>query len=339
MMGACVKCGEHGYVMPLHDERGGPLFCFMCAGAWHAEYGPRRRARRVVIKALRAYEAAGGHVFGKDFDELKLAASGFSAFSGFEANTDFSDLTSELLAATIALTHPDKHPPERKAEANRVTQELHALKPFVFPAPEPEPPKPRDASFKEHAIDLNEPSPPAYPCEDCRDAIPMHYCNPCKAQWEKEQLKEREREEKERKRKNACARARYKASKRFRDLHAKPTVCVTCGNAFKPKRRDAKYCSAACRQRAYVKRDGKLKTARAGVHRRRDQVCLHGQSRQRLHHRRFVRPGLFGIEVGGAKTSRRRHRDRQKGVRARRRELGLDAIREPRRDAGVLESH
>jgi hypothetical protein len=29
MMGACTKCGTHGYVMPLHDERGGPLFCFM----------------------------------------------------------------------------------------------------------------------------------------------------------------------------------------------------------------------------------------------------------------------------------------------------------------------
>jgi hypothetical protein len=267
MMGECVKCGEHGYVMPLHDERGGPLFCFMCAGAWHAEHGPRRRARRVVIKALRAYEAAGGHIFGKDFDELILAASGFSAFTGFEADTDFSDLTSELLAATIALTHPDKHPVERRAEANRVTQELQALKPFVFPAPEPEPEpeleaKSGDDSFKHHAVDLDETSQPAYPCEDCRDTIPSFYCNPCKAQWEKEQEKEREREEEERKRKNACARARYKASKRFRDLHAKPAVCEMCGNAFKSKRSDAKYCSAACRQRAYLKREGKASNSK-----------------------------------------------------------------------------
>ena len=41
MMGACTKCDEHGYVMPLHGERGGPPFCFMCAGAWHAEHAPR----------------------------------------------------------------------------------------------------------------------------------------------------------------------------------------------------------------------------------------------------------------------------------------------------------
>jgi hypothetical protein len=143
MMGACTKCGTHGYVMPLHDERGGPLFCFMCAGAWHAEHGRRRRAGRVVVKALRGYQKAGGSIYGKDFDELKLAAGGmFVLHAADTAGADFRDLTSELLESTIALTHPDKHPPERKAEANRVTQELHALKPFVFPAPEPDPPEP-----------------------------------------------------------------------------------------------------------------------------------------------------------------------------------------------------
>jgi hypothetical protein len=31
-----------------------------------------------------------------------------------------------------------------------------------------------------------------------------------------------------------------------------------CGDEFESKRSDAKYCSAACRQRAYVKRDGKV---------------------------------------------------------------------------------
>lgn len=29
------------------------------------------------------------------------------------------------------------------------------------------------------------------------------------------------------------------------------TVCVTCGKKFTPKRNDAKYCSNACRQKAY----------------------------------------------------------------------------------------
>jgi hypothetical protein len=78
MTGACVKCGAHGYVMPLHGGRGGPQFCPLCAGAWHAEHGRRRRAARVVIKALKAYDKAGGSLYGKDFDELKLTASGFS---------------------------------------------------------------------------------------------------------------------------------------------------------------------------------------------------------------------------------------------------------------------
>jgi hypothetical protein len=113
-VGACVKCGEQGYVMPLHGERGGPPFCFMCAGAWHAEHGRRRRAGRVVIKALRAYEATGGQLFGKDFDQLKLAAAGLPFIAGFEADTagaDFADLTSELLAE-FAKVYPKGLSPE-----------------------------------------------------------------------------------------------------------------------------------------------------------------------------------------------------------------------------------
>jgi hypothetical protein len=75
MIGACTKCGtHHGSVMPLHGEWGGPPYCFMCAGAWHAEHAPRRRARRVLIKALKAYEAAGGSLNGEEFDELKIEA-------------------------------------------------------------------------------------------------------------------------------------------------------------------------------------------------------------------------------------------------------------------------
>jgi hypothetical protein len=218
-LAVCAKCGERGYVMPLHGERGGPLFCFMCAGAWHAEHGPRRRVRRVLIKALKAYEAAGGEIYRKDFDELKLASSGFSVRAGDKDaadRDDFADLTSELLAATIALTHPDKHPTERKAEASRVTQELLALKPFVFPAPEPEPPpKPGDASLKGRGDDLNKPSQPDYPCEDCRDTISDFYCDPCKAQWEKEQQKEREREEKERVKKTSASASSTKDASNF----------------------------------------------------------------------------------------------------------------------------
>jgi hypothetical protein len=262
MSTTCTKCGAVGYTMPLHGERGGPLFCFMCAGAWHAEHGRKRRAGRVVVKALRAYEEAGGSIYGKDFNELKLAAGGmFVIYESDTAGADFRDLTSELLAAAIALTHPDKHPPERKAEANRVTQELQALKPFVFPAPEPEPPKPppkRDGCLKESTDYLSKPSHQPYPCEDCRDAIPLHYCDPCKAEYEKRQQQECEREEKRRQRKNARQRQLYKLHNEWRQRHlAEPIACITCGEKFWPKRSDAKYCSAACRQRAYVKRDGK----------------------------------------------------------------------------------
>jgi hypothetical protein len=262
-VGPCAKCGEHGYVMPLHDERGGPLFCFMCAGAWHAEHGPLRRTRRVVVKALRAYDKAGGKLYGEQFDELKLAAGGmFVVHQVDTSGADFADLTSELLQATIALTHPDKHPPERKAEANRVTQELQALKPFVFPTPEPEPPpEPRDASFNDAMDALNEPS-RSFPCEDCRDALPSEYCDPCKAQHEKKCEEEAAQEEKERQKINARQRELYSIRKEQWLEASEPIECATCGETFEPKRRDAKYCSAACRQRASVKRDGKASNAK-----------------------------------------------------------------------------
>ena len=254
MMGNCAKCDTYGYVMPLHDERGGPPFCFMCAGAWHAEHAPRRRARRVLIKALKAYAAADGWLFGKDFDQLKLAAMADTA------GADFRDLTSELLAATIALTHPDKHPPERRAEANRVTQELTALKPFVFPAPRPEQPSDVCSNFSQHG--LSKPSQP-YPCEDCCGAVPADYCDACKAQHDKELQAQHERYEKQLQRKNARQRQRYEIRKgQWLEACAKPIACATCGDEFEPKRSDAKYCSAACRQRAYVKRDGKTSNSK-----------------------------------------------------------------------------
>jgi hypothetical protein len=270
MIGACTKCGKHEYVMPLHGDRGGPLFCILCAGAWNAEHGRLRRARRIVIKALKAYQKAGGRLFGKDFDQLMLAAGGLFVPVGYEAEAagaaDFSDLTTELLDATVALTHPDKHPLERKAEANRVTRELLALRSFVFPAPQPDPPRPQppksDASSKEPTGDFNKPSPPPYPCEDCRNTISDFYCDPCKAEFEKQRQRKRELKEKKRQIKNTRQRSHYKAHKEYRERWAKPTVCATCAKTFKPKRADAKYCSAACRQRAYVKRDGKASNSK-----------------------------------------------------------------------------
>lgn len=47
---------------------------------------------------------------------------------------------------------------------------------------------------------------------------------------------------------NGCAQRRRRA----RYKHLRPMViCVGCGRQFAPKRRDAKFCSLACKQRAY----------------------------------------------------------------------------------------
>jgi hypothetical protein len=235
----------------LHGPKGGPLCCLLCVGKWDAEHAPRRRARRVLIKALKAYEAAGGSVWGDDFDKLKVTTSG--VFRDDTASVDFRDLTTELLTATLALTHPDKHPPERKAEANRVTQELVALRPFVFPAPQPEPPpKPKSRSKRsdvDHDLSerLRKLSPlREYPCEDCRDTIPDYYCAACKAEYDK-----REREDFEWR--TTKQRAEY--ARRRSNLLARrpPTICSVCLKEFRTKRSDARFCSDRCRQHAHRK--------------------------------------------------------------------------------------
>ncbi len=142
----CSRCGEHTYVTPLHGDKGGPLFCPLCAGAWHAEHTKRRKWGRIIVKAMEAYGREGGKW--TDFDKLKLAAAGYDILH-LEADTlgaEIGDITTELLDDTIKLTHPDRHPPEHRELAQRVTSELLALRPFVFPAPKPEPaPKPMPA--------------------------------------------------------------------------------------------------------------------------------------------------------------------------------------------------
>ena len=246
----CTNCGSNTYVEPLHGERGGPPYCPICAGAWHAEHGRRRRAARVVIKAMKGYDQAGGSLYGTEFDALKLAAGGLGIYhaDARAAADEFRDLTTELLAATLALTHPDKHPPELKAEANRVTQELLALKPFVFLAPEPEKPA---TETREPLVDLSGLKDALsrhgrYPCEDCRDAIPSHYCNACRAEYEK-------REREEFKKRTALQRAEYKRQRRRAVNERELRQCATCKAKFKRARTDARYCSDTCRQRAHRK--------------------------------------------------------------------------------------
>ncbi len=251
---ACTKCGESTYVSPLHGDKGGPPFCPICAGYWHAEQTRRRKAGRVVIRAMELYLDKGGKY--DDLKKLALCTGGFGRglagyIIGYEVGsmgTEVGDLTSELLADTIELCHPDKHPPERRDIANRVTQELLVLKPYVFPAPKPKPPppsKPRDDKVTVARCHFKEPSQkPAYPCSECADTIPYYYCTSCKAEWEKRRREERKRE-------NAKQRKQYARRQQWRRRSRPPSKCARCEMEFEAKRKDAKYCSHACRQRAY----------------------------------------------------------------------------------------
>jgi hypothetical protein len=257
--------------MPLHGERGGPMRCSLCIGQWHGEHGKRRRHGRIVIRAIAAYLRNGGS--SKDIDKLQQSAvvgdflGGTVLGLGHESLADplgyltgsavrsFSDeiieLTSELLADAIKLAHPDYHPPERQDLARRTTQGLLALQPFVFPAPKPKPapqpgpsfeaaPRPRETAVAE--------SKPAYPCADCRDTVPYFYCNACRAEWDKRLAAERERE-------------RIKQRKCYRQRQERRWIskeCAACGASFrisggaaKVKRKDARFCSPKCRQRAH----------------------------------------------------------------------------------------
>jgi len=235
--------------------------CPVCQGKWHAEHSRRRKWGRIIIKAMKFYQREGGSW--NDFDKMKFAAGGiFESYGvdllGYGADTigaEVGDITAELLADTIQLTHPDKHPPERNVMATRVTQELLALKPFVFPAPPPEPKKarkPRDDSLSETGGTIKDPSQPKYPCEVCAGTTLSFYCDPCRAEWKKREQKEREGQNAKRRRYNAQQRQRY-AARQWR-RRSRLTACEGCSEQFKGKRNDARYCSAACRQRSYRQR-------------------------------------------------------------------------------------
>ena len=154
------------------------------------------------------------------------------------------------MSDAIRLTHPDHHPPERQALAHRDTQELLKLQPFVFSAPKlnvaKAPPQtgPCYESTSGPAASAKEPSRPSYPCKDCADTIPLHYCDACSAEWDRRRQKEHDRE-------TSSQRAWY-ARRRKRALAKRPAKhCASCGKQFDPKRADAQFCSARCRQRTH----------------------------------------------------------------------------------------
>jgi uncharacterized Zn ribbon protein len=251
-VGDCQHCDRPELLVgPLYMERGGPMVCIPCGTKWHAEYSRRRKTGRIVVKAIKAFLAAGG-----DFtaiDRLALVATGITLVAG-EADTigaEVGDITAELLEDAIRLTHPDRHPPERQESATRVTQELIALKPFVFPAPKPEAPKapePKRDGFKSGAQCTDtKPLRQDYPCELCVDQSPYNYCSACKAEWDKRQNAKDERE-------RAKRRAWYARRRQWQLYRRPPAHCAACGDEFKAGRKDAKYCAAACRQRKHRER-------------------------------------------------------------------------------------
>ena len=58
--GRC-ECGRQDYLMPLHGEKGGRLFCLICRGAWDAKYGKLTRIEHVLQRVLQSFYAAGGN--------------------------------------------------------------------------------------------------------------------------------------------------------------------------------------------------------------------------------------------------------------------------------------
>jgi hypothetical protein len=214
---SCAMCGARGYTQPLHGAEGGVMCCMLCIGKWHAEHGRRRRLGRIVIRAIAAFLDGGGQL--KDIDDLKHTAMCKDSYFGLDplgylvgvaaTKDEVIELTSDVLTDTLKLVHPDHHPPERRELAQRVTQQLLALQPFVFPAPKPKPvPEPelrpttpggfRDNREGKWSNKTDGKS--RFPCAGCADTTPYYYCTPCKTEYDK-----REREKAE------CARAKQRA--------------------------------------------------------------------------------------------------------------------------------
>jgi hypothetical protein len=186
------------------------MCCLLCKGQWHAEHGRRRRTGRIVIRALNAYEEAGGNIW-RDLDKLKLSCGGGVLGLdldldplGYMADTtrpthETVELTSELLADAIRLTHPDQHPPERRELAERVTKGLLALQPFVFPAPKPKPVEPKPAEPASPWPDNRDGKRTGkshdqarFPCAGCADTVPAYYCTACRTEYEKREHEKNE---------------------------------------------------------------------------------------------------------------------------------------------------
>jgi hypothetical protein len=286
-VGQCAVCKKQEYVTPLHGDKGGPRCCFMCAGAWQAKNTKKRNIGRIAVRALVAFMDAGGTASEvvKLKDTVLMRSIGFGGLdvesitdplgylAGIAKANDKEEvlLTTEVLTDAIRLAHPDLHPPERQEIAHRTTQKLLALQPFVFPAPKPKPVQPVTATTRGHDEPARKPLRDAYPCPDCRATISTYYCDSCRTKWNEQRQKERDREKAQRRR-------WYENRKRRLEMRKKPVPCACCGDLFKGKRRDSRFCSDRCRQQAHRSVTDKggfpenPQTAVTGLHRRSSRI-------------------------------------------------------------------
>ena len=219
----CVNCGTGQFVTHLHRERGGPMVCPKCRDGILLEISRERIAQEAIFSAfgLNTLEVLGGVSGGQSEPQL----------------------SGELLDDILALVHPDNHPPERTFLAHRVTAELLAHKatlevlalssssiPTVTARRRIAGRTGDNASQRPHQF---------HPCDDCRQMAPRYYCDDCRHRCERERHAKREKD-------NTAARQR-RARKRL----LWRATCVQCEKAFIPNRRDASYCSGACRQKAH----------------------------------------------------------------------------------------
>ena len=220
----CINCGTDYLVTHLHRERGGPIVCAKCGNGILLEISRQRKTQEAIVAAL-------------GFDTLETLAF-------HSRHSDPGQLSLELLDDVLSLVDPDNHPSERAFLARRVTDELLALRPFAKPKSEG-----TDGDFPvtvPHRISARTggeapQEPRSYPCQDCRHTVPRYYCDDCHGIWERERRTKRERQNASARKRRARKRMLWRAS------------CAQCENVFTPTRRDARFCSAACRQKAHRK--------------------------------------------------------------------------------------
>jgi hypothetical protein len=206
---------------------------------------------------MAAYLNAGGSI--TDFQKHSVVAAGWGGLvAGYETDVigaELGDITTELLIDAIQLTHPDRHPSERRALAQRVTAELLALQPFTFPAPRPAAHAPPATTEPTVTANNNgahstttQPLRSTYPCADCADAIPYDYCTACRTEWTRRFRAQAQQE-------NAKRRAWYQRRKLAKRRAAPPRFCLQCHRGIAATRRtDVQYCSEKCRVMAHRRR-------------------------------------------------------------------------------------